>query len=322
MKTKALLLLLFWMGLGTSVAQAQGLISVRHYSLEDGLSQNSILNFVQDSDGYIWMGTWNGLEKFDGYTFTNYKSYPADKVRLQHNRLLYVAEGSGHTLWCETYNGKVYLFDTQSGEYIDVFSFHPSIPWKLPDRVVALDNGVLWIIGSEGESWRLDSRCYREKNGLTYFPADSVSEAKKTIYNVILGPDGEEWILTNRGCWVYGQSDMLDDNAYRYAVTVDRCLYLATADGRLSRYDARTGLEKLPLSGNPDAIYGLFGLKNGEIAIGTRRGVLLYNPQTSQCRFKTIDEKAKDIEPWDIYQSSAGDLWMFSGHDGQWNVHY
>lgn len=41
---------------------AQGLIDVRHYSIEDGLSQNIVQDMLQDDDGYIWLATWNGLE--------------------------------------------------------------------------------------------------------------------------------------------------------------------------------------------------------------------------------------------------------------------
>lgn len=82
-----LLVILFFCIWNTKLVSAQGLISVKHYSIEDGLSQSKIQSILQDKEGYIWLGTWNGLEKFDGYTFKNYKSYPTDKVRLQHNRL-------------------------------------------------------------------------------------------------------------------------------------------------------------------------------------------------------------------------------------------
>lgn len=323
MKTKILLPLflgLLWIVGGRHETQAQGLVSVRHYSIEDGLSQNSIQNIVQDDDGYIWMGTWNGLEKFDGYTFTNYKSYPADEVRLQHNRLLYVAEGSGHTLWCETYNGKIYLFDTLNGEYIDVFSYHPAIPRESPQRLVALDNGVLWAIGHEGRLWRIDSSRYREKDGLVYLSSDSVLGQGTTVYEIVLGPDGKEWILTDKGCRVYGQADRLDNRVYRYAASVGNRMYLATAEGYLSVYDAQSGLKALSLPGEPDAIHGLFALKDGTIAVGIGRGVLLYDPQTSQYRTKTVADHANGVEPWYIFQTGAGDLWVFSGHNGQWSV--
>lgn len=45
---------------------AQSLMHVRYYSAKDGLSQNTVTDFLQDDKGYIWMSTWNGLEKFDG----------------------------------------------------------------------------------------------------------------------------------------------------------------------------------------------------------------------------------------------------------------
>lgn len=48
---------------------AQGLVNVKHYSVKDGMSQNTVQGVLQDNEGYIWMATWNGLEKFDGYSF-------------------------------------------------------------------------------------------------------------------------------------------------------------------------------------------------------------------------------------------------------------
>ena len=44
---------------------AQGLVNVKHYSVKDGMSQNTVQGVLQDNEGYIWMATWNGLEKFD-----------------------------------------------------------------------------------------------------------------------------------------------------------------------------------------------------------------------------------------------------------------
>ena len=69
------------------VLSAQSLMHVRYYSAKDGLSQNTVADFLQDDKGYIWMATWNGLEKFDGYTFQNYKSYLTDDTRLEYNRI-------------------------------------------------------------------------------------------------------------------------------------------------------------------------------------------------------------------------------------------
>lgn len=44
-----------------------------HYSLDDGLSQNTVMSMAQDSKGVMWFATWNGLNRFDGTRFYNYK---------------------------------------------------------------------------------------------------------------------------------------------------------------------------------------------------------------------------------------------------------
>lgn len=77
---------------------AQGLINIQHYTTEDGLSQNIVQSIVQDSEGYIWLATHNGLEMFDGYTFKNYKSYPTDETKLKYNRLTKLIKGGAHHL--------------------------------------------------------------------------------------------------------------------------------------------------------------------------------------------------------------------------------
>ena len=52
---------------------------------DDNLSCNRIISLEQDVYGFIWIATEDGLNKFDGYTFQNYKSYPTDDTRLEYN---------------------------------------------------------------------------------------------------------------------------------------------------------------------------------------------------------------------------------------------
>lgn len=55
---------------------AQPICQIQHFSIYNGLVQRTVTDIVQDSKGFIWFATWNGLNKFDGYTFKNYKSIP------------------------------------------------------------------------------------------------------------------------------------------------------------------------------------------------------------------------------------------------------
>lgn len=55
------------------VAIAQPICQIQRFSAYNGLAQRSVTNILQDSKGFIWFSTWNGLNKFDGYTFKNYR---------------------------------------------------------------------------------------------------------------------------------------------------------------------------------------------------------------------------------------------------------
>ena len=63
------------LGLGllrvASVISAQQL-SIRHYDVSDGLAHSHVAAMHQDAKGYLWLATWEGLSRFDGYRFTNY----------------------------------------------------------------------------------------------------------------------------------------------------------------------------------------------------------------------------------------------------------
>ena len=47
---------------------------VQHYSIKDGLSQNAVMAILQDRQGFMWFGTWDGLNRFDGYSFRVFKA--------------------------------------------------------------------------------------------------------------------------------------------------------------------------------------------------------------------------------------------------------
>ena len=81
------------------------------YTSEDGLSQNTIMSILQDDKGVMWFATWDGLYKFDGYTFNNYKAHPGDSIGLSNNRLDNIKEDRYGYIWVQSYNHQVYRFN-------------------------------------------------------------------------------------------------------------------------------------------------------------------------------------------------------------------
>ncbi len=76
-----------------------------HYSVNNGLSQSVIKCIFQDSKGYIWFGTQQGLNKFNGYSFDNYMNDPADTNSISDNWIYSICEDNEGDIWIGTRNG-------------------------------------------------------------------------------------------------------------------------------------------------------------------------------------------------------------------------
>ena len=156
MSFRKLILLLAIFTLTT--VRGESLLNVRHYSLEDGLSQNTIQSILQDDKGYIWLATWNGLERFDGYSFKNYKSYPTDRVRLSYNRITHIEKGFGSHIWCQTFGGHTYLFDSDTEQFLNPLSEQGDFISGKSPRIFPLKKGVTWVVTPNGKLYRVDEK--------------------------------------------------------------------------------------------------------------------------------------------------------------------
>ncbi|MDG7050774.1 MAG: hypothetical protein JRZ94_06190 [Nitrososphaerota archaeon] len=121
--------------------------SVIRISIDDGLSQSSVTNIVQDRDGFLWFGTQDGLNRYDGISFRVYRHQPFDQYSLRSNFIISLAVDSSGMLWVGTdknlsrYNKyldrfeHVELPDSQSGStpQMQISSLHTDL------------NGTVWI---------------------------------------------------------------------------------------------------------------------------------------------------------------------------------
>ncbi len=87
-----------------------------HYAVEDGISQSYIICIFQDSEGYMWFGTQNGLNKFDGYSFEHYFYDPADSNSISNSWIFDIAEDSNGFLWVAT-KGGLNRFDKRTDRF-------------------------------------------------------------------------------------------------------------------------------------------------------------------------------------------------------------
>jgi ligand-binding sensor domain-containing protein len=76
-----------------------------HFTTEQGLSENFIYSIIQDSKGYLWIGTHDGLNRYDGYSFKKYRHNPADSNSLPNNTINSICEDGNGNIWIGTNGG-------------------------------------------------------------------------------------------------------------------------------------------------------------------------------------------------------------------------
>ena len=122
----------------------------RHLTIEDGLSQNVVNALLQDARGFIWVGTKDGLDRYDGTAFTTYRNDPFDATTLSSSYVTALAgEDRGH-LWVGTVDGGLNRLDPDTGTILR-YIHSP----RVQINAIAEDaRGDLWV-GTEAGAFRL-----------------------------------------------------------------------------------------------------------------------------------------------------------------------
>ncbi len=138
-----------------SLIQAQ-LDNMRFLSLStnDGLSQMSVLQIVQDSDGFLWFGTRNGLNRYNGYDFEVFKFNSDNSETISDNHISSLCEGVEATLWVGTMNG-LNRMDRNKGTFERDFSSTITTGAHFPEKMHIFSlffdtKGCLWIGAGPG----------------------------------------------------------------------------------------------------------------------------------------------------------------------------
>lgn len=129
------------------VAHAQSGMVFSHYNAIDGLSNNSVRIVYQDHQGFIWIGTDDGLNRFDGYRFDKFEYDDKDAGSLSSNRISAIAEDNAGNLWIGTYDG-LNRYDRITGKFQRYYHDSTRVNSLLHNRISSLliDTGNnLWI---------------------------------------------------------------------------------------------------------------------------------------------------------------------------------
>ncbi|MBL4623601.1 MAG: hypothetical protein JKY42_00395 [Flavobacteriales bacterium] len=252
-------------------------------SIKDGLSQSTINAVVQDNQGFVWIGTQDGLNKYDGYSFTTYYHDPDDSSSICDNFIRTLAVDSVGNLWIGTDNG-LSKFDSRTEIFTSYYhkSGDKTSPGGDAVRGMAFDeNGILWVGTANSGLYSLNTRT---EKSIQYHAGGNGSLSSNNILSVFTDNSNNIWIGTD------GSGVCKFNRKKRSFVKITGSGYSI---------------------GN--VIHTFFQDANNNLWIGTNEGLLLAeDPEVVKSKIKvrdiTLGNEALAVNA--VFQSQGNDIWV------------
>ncbi|MDR0544540.1 MAG: response regulator [Odoribacteraceae bacterium] len=309
-------------------------LSFRHYTTRDGLSNNNALCMIQDSSGFLWCGTPDGLNRFDSKSFKTFRYIPGDSTSLGNNNVHALHEASTGEIWVGTENG-VYRLDPFAERFtpFPLQHGHPegecdiSCKWRknIVYSIKEDHERGLWITTYGNGLYRHDlvtgkTRHYTRDDDPRSIPSDLGTK-------ILVTHDGTVWVATNGlGMYRYIPADdrfaraTLRDEATGkearsiYALCEDSYGNIWACDNGLFRYDPGRGSTTSHLSGLLRNVHFIMEARDGSLYIGSDVGLTIYNVSdgshaTRSCRDESPAGLNDDFV-YSILEDREGGIWV------------
>jgi len=177
-------------------------IKFKHITLEDGLSQSSVSCILQDYRGFMWFGTLDGLNKYDGYNITIYRNNAKDSLSLPDNSISVLFEDFSKNLWIGTHSKGLLKYDRIKNRFLNIHSFirNQSNSIKNSNILSLVQDyyGTLWIGTEKGlKSYNATKNKVFDYNLWAGF---SENAASNSINSLVLERNSL-WVATNNGLY-------------------------------------------------------------------------------------------------------------------------
>lgn len=312
-------ILLFW----TWVAEAQIPVFTEKYSVLSGLSQDAILDIKKDESGFIWFASRDGLSRFDGNSFMNFKANSKELERSVSNQFHSIITDQNGCFWILNDIGQVLRFDPKT----ERFELYPSAEENRGDsyfstkELVQLPDGKIWMIGDGNGAIRVDI----DESGivsLLFLCGNDQQRIGSKVSSVFQDLDGQTWILTNRGVAMIGQDSTfsmvsLEDSALCVhaggMVEMEREMLLAASEGRIYRYNKSQRRFTLFQTPSMQDLKRIFRLDSEYCLVVGETELWIFNSEQSEITLKGTIKGGIEL----AWQDVNGDVWL--KHDGGLN---
>ncbi|WKN42403.1 sensor histidine kinase [Tunicatimonas pelagia] len=181
----------------SGVAQTQ--VSFKRYDVLDGLSHNAVRETMQDSTGFVWVATDNGLNKFDGYSFKKYFHVPRNDSITTNHPIKVLEEDQEFNIWIGTWGGGIYVYDYWNDQFQSIVETSDAsrLDFNFVYDLYYDDQGRMWA-GTVGGLAQINTEDY----SFTYYqhdPTDSTSLSNNRAIAISADQEGNLWVGTLGG---------------------------------------------------------------------------------------------------------------------------
>jgi len=292
-----------------SAQQLQATLS--HYSTDDGMSSNTVSKIAQDDYGYIWISTWNGLSRFDGYNFFNYKTGAASRIPKLHNRIQDIIIDHQQNVWMLMYDSRVFVLKRSLDKIIDPFVLmgeEEDYRFEAPFAVTSTGDVILYAPEYGVFKMRFDGEQLK---------SDLFSTGDLVVTSVAEGYQNDIWLGTNKGVHRMDLSNLtvektgyFEDEYVTSLFSNGYNIYVGTQSGKILSFSYGQDSEVIRNGGLP--IVGLFIDSHGLVWFSdSKEGVVRLNSNyTNEKRFvQKIVNPDYDVTGSDFNEAS-GVVWM------------
>ncbi len=184
----------------TLFAQINRKFYFQNYTMEDGLPSNAVYSIFQDSLGFMWLGTRQGIVRYDGTEFKVFQNVPSSSNSLSMNNAGEIFYDSRDTIWVGTWGNGIDLLDPRTFRFEN---FSPE-EYKIGKRIRNIfedDEGTIWFAFNNAGVSRLKAKNRKSKRfeNFTFVFGDSASISSNKVYAITEDYDGNLWFGTSKG---------------------------------------------------------------------------------------------------------------------------
>jgi signal transduction histidine kinase/ligand-binding sensor domain-containing protein len=282
-----------------------GKIRFERITVDQGLPDNTTVYLFQDSKGYLWISTLNGLTKYDGYSFTTYQFDPDDTSSIGGSFTTVIIEDKEGIIWAVGRGSAIYLFDRTTEKFTRFKPKAGPMPANLTYSWALNEDreGKIWIgKDTDGELVRYDKQtgkfCKEDYTSKIFAEQDSNTQARpRSINNIYKDKSGTLWIASSNGLY---RLNLIPQGAGKPA-KISFTSY---------RHDPKNSKS---LAGNDIPPKAIYEDRTGMLWVGGG-GLNQLNPKTGECtRYLHNPNDAQSISSNNITgiaEDNEGNLWV------------